>query len=140
MNTTESPLLRAIGEMKKEFQKRVVPPSVEDTRKKIKKFAVRTDKGLKRLMAKDIPRMAKRLKREGQSLERLVEKRIKKEIVKFTKQLAGHKKELAVLHKTLEKYLKGDSLAPKKKAKKKKVSRKKTSRRKKASGRVQKKS
>lgn len=101
---------------------------VQDAQKILKKFVTQAEKDFKNAVAKDIPKLVTRFKKERKDLEKSVEKVVKTEIKKAQKFLKDYKKELEKVNIQLKITL--PTRPKKKKVSKKKKAKKKTTRKK----------
>ena len=103
---------------------------VQDAQKILRSFVIQAEKDIKQVVAKDIPKLVTRFKKERKDLEKTVEKLVKTEIKKAQKFIKDHKKDLGKLQKKVESYLPKRKKVSKKKTKKKTTSRKKVTKKK----------
>jgi hypothetical protein len=103
---------------------------VQDAQNILKKFVIQAEKDIKQVVAKDIPKLVVRFKKERKDLEKTVEKLVKTEIKKAQKFIKDQRKDLGRLQKKVESYLPKRKKVSKKKSKKKSTSRKKVTKKK----------
>lgn len=103
-NVTET-LLKTWKDLKSEVQNYTNGKRLQELQKEVLNLKKNAEKDLKQFVGKDIPKMAKTLQKEKQSIE----KSINDEIKQVKKYVESQKKELKKLQATIEHYVKGSS-------------------------------
>ena len=123
-------LLTSWNKLKKQLHVYVDEKKIKEVQKTVKIYAKKTEKDLKKLLKGDITTFKKKLIMEKNQIEKLIDKAFTAEIKRAKKFVEKHKKELSVLQKKVETYVKNEFIAGKKPATKKKVTKKKTAKKK----------